>query len=115
MANYFRSIPSLTLVLVGVSYSAPLALAQAADDNCGQMDHCLSSLLPSSEPCLDGQDNSMTNAVILTDNVVMLSPHGSPMEQITGSMASAVAEFDGWNRYDFSDHGAAMRAYLSCG
>ncbi len=115
MADYFKSIPCLTVVLTGLSYLFPLVSVQAKDYDCGQADGCLSFMLSSSEQCLGVQYNRLENTAGRNENIVILSAHGSRVEQVTSPMSSPVAEFDSWNQYDFSDHGSASRAYLLCG
>ncbi|MEM7063871.1 MAG: hypothetical protein AAF572_11985 [Cyanobacteria bacterium P01_B01_bin.77] len=115
MTKYFKSIPSLTFVLVGLSYLSPLDLVRASEFNCAQTGHCLSSTVSSSEQCLEDQNKKILDSVEETGNIVLLSTHGSSLEQVEGHLSSTLATVDNWNQYDFSDHGSATRVYWICG
>lgn len=113
MAVPFRSMPLLTCVLTGLSYSAPVAFARA--DTCLATDSCLPLEQTATEHCLREQNNRLKAALESTENVVILSAHGSSIEQADGHLSSTLARFDNWNPYDFSDHGSATRVYWICG
>lgn len=111
MAVPFRSIPLFACALVSLSYSAPLKSVRA--DTCLTTDTCFES--GQAEHCLKDPDDNSTVVLDLTENIVVLSAHGSSLELQSDHLSYLPSTSDSWSRYDFSDHGSATRAYWICG
>ena len=112
MTNSFRTVALLTCALTGLTAS----MAHANEFNCLSTDTCLSVGQITAEHCHEEQNDRLIASNDFADNVVtFLSVHGSSIEQVNDDISSMAAIFDSWNRYDFSDHGSATRAYWICG
>ncbi|MEO0397340.1 MAG: hypothetical protein AAF243_15330 [Cyanobacteria bacterium P01_A01_bin.137] len=113
MNRCVRSLPLITLSLVGLGFIA--ASARAGED-CFQVGGCLSFVGAVPGQCMEDPDDKIP-VDENTGDVVVLPADGSSAA-LDIDLVSSVSEGDdwyNWHRYDLSDQGSATRADLMCG
>ncbi|MEL6231562.1 MAG: hypothetical protein AAFR24_16775 [Cyanobacteria bacterium J06627_3] len=115
MNRFIRSLPLVTLSLVGLGFVFTPASARA-DGGCFHGGGCLAFVGSAPGQCMESQDDKLP-VDKNTGDVVVPSADGS---SVTPDIDLVLSVADGddwynWHRYDLSDRGSVTQADLMCG